>query len=173
MKLEEMKLDDLLYMNLYMLSKKLFESIDYKTVKKPEFYKGEKVKVGYKQQHGPTYWLEEVPVYEIQYNEISKNKYYKLKKTNAILKVTITKKIRTYKDEYNYILNSKIKDKENALINLYNDFYNLADEYITELEKYKSFLNEDYLNRVKKNLKPSMEHYINKILNENLFSSAS
>lgn len=143
MKLEEMKLDDLLYMNLYMLSKKLFESIDYKIVNKSEFYKGEKVKVGYKQQHGPTYWLEEVPFYEIQYNEISRDKYYKLKKTNAILKVTITKKIRTYKDEYNYILNSKIKDKENALINLYNDFYNLADEYITELEKYKSFLNEN------------------------------
>ena len=57
--------------------------------------------------------------------------------------------------------------------NLYNDFYNLADEYITELEKYKPFLSEDYLNRVKNDLKPTMEHYINKILNENLFSSAS
>lgn len=42
MKLEEMKLDDLLYMNLYMLSKKLFESIEYKIVNKSEFYKGEK-----------------------------------------------------------------------------------------------------------------------------------
>lgn len=77
----------------------------------------------------------------------------------------VTENIRTYKDEYNYILNSKIKDKEKALKNLYNDFYNLADEYITELEKYKSFLSEDYLNRVKSNLKPTMEHYITKILN--------
>ena len=80
-------------------------------------------------------------------------------------KVIVTENIRTYKDEYNYILNSKIKDKEKALKNLYNDFYNLADEYITELEKYKSFLSEDYLNRVKNNLKPTMEHYITKILN--------
>lgn len=102
---------------------------------------------------------------EVQYNKISKAEYYKLKKTDALVKVIVTENIRTYKDEYNYILNSKIKDKEKALKNLYNDFYNLADEYITELEKYKSFLSEDYLNRVKSNLKPTMEHYITKILN--------
>lgn len=160
MKLNEMKLDDLLYMNLHMLSKKLFNTIDYKIAEKSEFYRGEKVKVGYERKG-----VGVISVYEAQYNKISKAEYYKLKKTDAHVKVIVTENIRTYKDEYNYILNSKIKDKEKTLKNLYNDFYNLADEYITELENYKSFLSEDYLNRVKNNLKPTMEHYITKILN--------
>ena len=160
MKINEMKLDDLLYMNLHILSKKLFNTIDYKIAEKSEFYRGKKVKVGYERKG-----VEVISVYEVQYNKISKAEYYKLKKTDALVKVIVTENIRTYKDEYNYILNSKIKDKEKALKNLYNDFYNLADEYITELEKYKSFLSEDYLNRVKSNLKPTMEHYITKILN--------
>lgn len=160
MKINEMKLDDLLYMNLHILSKKLFNTIDYKIAETSEFYRGKKVKVGYERKG-----VEVISVYEVQYNKISKAEYYKLKKTDAHVKVIIIENIRTYKDEYNYILNSKIKDKEKALKNLYNDFYNLADEYITELEKYKSFLSEDYLNRVKNNLKPTMEHYITKILN--------
>ena len=160
MKINEMKLDDLLYMNLHILSKKLFNTIDYKIAEKSEFYRGKKVKVGYERKG-----VGGISVYEVQYNKISKAEYYKLKKTDALVKVIVTENIRTYKDEYNYILNSKIKDKEKALKNLYNDFYNLADEYITELEKYKSFLSEDYLNRVKSNLKPTMEHYITKILN--------
>ena len=46
MKLNEMKLDDLLYMNLHMLSKKLFNTIDYKEVKKELFSLTEKVKIG-------------------------------------------------------------------------------------------------------------------------------
>lgn len=160
MKLNEMKLDDLLYMNLHILSKKLFNTIDYKIAEKSEFYRGKKVKVGYERKG-----VGVISVYKVQYNKISKAEYYKLKKTDAHVKVIVIENIRTYKDEYNYILNSKIKDKEKALKNLYNDFYNLADEYITELEKYKSFLSEDYLNRVKNNLKPTMEHYITKILN--------
>ena len=48
MKLNEMKLDDLLYMNLHMLSKKLFNIIDYKEVKKEHFTLTEKEKTGYK-----------------------------------------------------------------------------------------------------------------------------
>ena len=170
MKLEEMKLDDLLYRNLHILSKKLFNTIDYKIVEKSEFYIGRNVKVGFERK---VVFGAITPIYEEQYTKISKAEYYKLKKTDAYIKVVVTESIKTYKDEYNYILNSKIKDKDKALKNLYNDFYNLADEYITELEKYKPFLSEDYLNRVKNDLKPTMEHYINKILNENLFSSAS
>ena len=46
MKLNEMKLDDLLYMNLHMLSKKLFNTIDYKEVEKEHFTLTEKVKIG-------------------------------------------------------------------------------------------------------------------------------
>ena len=166
MKINEMKLDDLLYMNLHILSKKLFNTIDYKIAETSEFYRGKKVKVGYERKG-----VGVISVYEVQYNKISKAEYYKLKKTDAHVKVIVTENIRTYKDEYNYILNSKIKDKEKALKNLYNDFYNLADEYITELEKYKSFLSEDYLNRVKSNLKPTMEHYITKILNAKTLTS--
>lgn len=45
MKLNEMKLDDLLYMNLHMLSKKLFNTIYYKEVKKEHFTLTEKVKL--------------------------------------------------------------------------------------------------------------------------------
>lgn len=78
----------------------------------------------------------------------------------------ITKTTVTYKEEYEKILNSKTKDKDEALNKLYNDFYTLADEYIKELDQYKCFLNEDYLNRVELNLKPTMEHYITKILNK-------
>ena len=62
--------------------------------------------------------------------------------------------------------NSKTKDKDEALNKLYNDFYALADEYIKELDQYKCFLSEDYLNRLELNLKPTMEHYITKILNK-------
>ena len=58
------------------------------------------------------------------------------------------------------------KNKEKALNKLYNDFYDLADEYIKELYQYKCFLNEGYLNRVEINLKPTMEHFITKILNK-------
>ena len=71
-----------------------------------------------------------------------------------------------WKDEYEKILNSKANDKEKALNKLYNDFYDLADEYIKELDQYKCFLSEDYLNRVETNLKPTMKHYITKILNK-------
>ena len=46
MKINEMKLDDLLYMNLHILSKKLFNTIDYKIAEKSEFYRCKKVKVG-------------------------------------------------------------------------------------------------------------------------------
>lgn len=123
MKLNEMKLDDLLYMNLHMLSKKLFNIIDYKEVKKEHFTLTEKEKTGYKGVKGPT-------------------------------------------GRYEKILNSKANDKEKALNKLYNDFYDLADEYIKELDQYKCFLSEDYLNRVETNLKPTMKHYITKILNK-------
>lgn len=50
MKINEMKLDDLLYMNLHILSKKLFNTIDYKIAEKSEFYRGKKVKVGYERK---------------------------------------------------------------------------------------------------------------------------
>lgn len=66
------------------------------------------------------------------------------------------------------ILNSKANNKEETLNKLYNDFYSLADEYIKELDQYKCFLSEDYLNRVEINLKPTMEHYITKILSKEI-----
>ena len=166
MKLNEMKLDDLLYMNLHMLSKKLFNTIDYKIHQKVNYFVPKKKKIGYKGQRGPTGRYEEIPLYEVTNESISKAKYYELKRKGEYVQKNITQTAVTYKDEYEKILSSKAKNKEEALTKLYNDFYNIADEYITELEKYKSFLNEDYLNKVKINLKPTMEHYINKILNK-------
>lgn len=168
MKLNEMKLDDLLYMNLHMLSKKLFNIIDYKTHQKVNYFVPQKKKIGYKGQRGPTGRYEEIPLYEVTNESISKAKYYELKRKGEYVQKNITHTAVTYKDEYKKILSSKAKNKEEALTKLYNDFYNIADEYITELEKYKSFLNEDYLNKVKVNLKPTMEHYINKILNKEM-----
>lgn len=168
MKLSEMKLDDLLYMNLHMLARKLFNSIDYKVYEKINYLVPEKEKIGYKGQRGPTGRYEEVPVYEIINKSISKDKYYELKRNGKYVQKSVTKTAVTYEDEFEKILSSKAKNKEEALNKLYNNFYNLADEYITELQKYKSFLNEDYLNKVKVNLKPTMEHYINKILNKEI-----
>lgn len=168
MKLSEMKLDDLLYMNLHMLARKLFNSIDYKVYEKINYLVPEKEKIGYKGQRGPTGRYEEVPVYEIINKSISKDKYYELKRNGKYVQKSVTKTAVTYEDEFEKILSSKAKNKEEALNKLYNNFYNLADEYITELQKYKSFLNEDYLNKVKVNLKSTMEHYINKILNKEI-----
>lgn len=168
MKLSEMKLDDLLYMNLHMLARKLFNSIDYKVYEKINYLVPEKEKIGYKGQRGPTGRYEEVPVYEIINKSISKDKYYELKRNGKYVQKSVTKTAVTYEDEFEKILSSKAKNKEEALNKLYNNFYNLADEYITELQKYKSFLNEDYLNKVTINLKPTMEHYITKILNKEI-----
>lgn len=168
MKLNEMKLDDLLYMNLHMLSKKLFETIDYKTHRKANYSLPQKMIIGYKGQRGPTGRYEEVPLYEITNKPISKAEYYELKRKGKYVQKNIIQTSVTYKDEYEKILNSKTKDKDEALNKLYNDFYNLADEYIKELDQYKCFLNEDYLNRVETNLKPTMEHYITKILNKEI-----
>ena len=166
MKLNEMKLDDLLYMNLHMLSKKLFNLIEYKVIKEKTYYEGEKVITGTKIQ-GPLYCVEMVPVYEVKYTKkISRNKYLKYITTDKLVKEEIEEKSVTYKDEYNRILNSKIKDKEKALNKLYNDFYNLSNDFIKKLEKYEEFLNKDYLNRVRNTLRPTMEHYITKVLNK-------
>lgn len=168
MKLNEMKLDDLLYMNLHMLARKLFNSIDYKVYEKINYLVPKKEKIGYKGQRGPTGRYEEVPVYEIANKSISKDKYYELKRNGKYVQKSVTKTAVTYKDEFEKILSAKTKNKEEALNKLYNNFYDLADEYITELQKYKSFLSEDYLNKVKVNLKPTMEHYITKILNKEI-----
>lgn len=168
MKLNEMKLDDLLYMNLHMLARKLFNTIDYKEIKKENFILTEKEKTGYKGVKGPTGRYEEIPVYELINKPISKTEYYKLKRNGKAVQKNITKTTVTYKDEYEKILSSKTKDKDEALNNLYNDFYAFADEYIKELDQYKCFLSEDYLNRVENNLKPTMEHYITKILNKKI-----
>ena len=168
MKLNEMKLDDLLYMNLHMLSRKLFNTIDYKEVKKEHFTLTEKVKIGSEWGWSDNGKYQRLPIYKYETKQISKNKYYKLKKVGKIVQRKVTTIAVTYKDEYENILKStKIKNKNELLNNLYNDFYNLSDEYMKELEKYKNFLNEDYLNRVKKNLKLDMEHYITKVLNKN------
>ena len=168
MKLNEMKLDDLLYMNLHMLSRKLFNTIDYKEVKKEHFTLTEKVKICSEWGWSDNGKYQRLPIYKFETKPISKNKYYKLKKSGKIVQRTVTTIAITYKDEYENILKStKIKNKNELLNNLYNDFYNLSDEYMKELEKYKNFLNEDYLNRVKKNLKLVMEHYITKVLNKN------
>ena len=108
-----------------------------------------------------------VPIYEVKYTKkISRNKYLQYIGTNKLVKEEVKEKSLTYKDEYNRILNSKIKDKEKALNNLYNDFYNFSNDFIKNLEKYEEFLNEDYLNRVRNTLKPTMEHYITKVLNK-------
>ena len=69
MKLEEMKLDDLLYRNLHILSKKLFNTIDYKIVEKSEFYRGRNVKVGFERK---VVFGAITPIYEEQYTKISK-----------------------------------------------------------------------------------------------------
>lgn len=166
MKLNEMKLDDLLYMNLHMLSKKLFNTIDYKEVKKEHFTLTEKVKIGSEWGWGDKGKYDRLPIYKFETTPISKNKYYKLKKAGKIVQRTVTTTAVTYQEEHEKILNSKRKDKDEALNKLYNDFYNLTDEYMKELEQYKCFLNEDYLNRVESNLKSAMEHYITKILNK-------
>ena len=89
-----------------------------------------------------------------------------MKKAGKIVQRKVTTVAITYKDEYEKIQNSKADNKEEALNKLYNDFYTLVDEYIKELDQYKCFLNEDYLNRVEINLKPTMEHFITKILNK-------
>lgn len=107
-------------------------------------------------------------MYKFETTPISKNKYYKLKKAGKIVQRTVTTVAITYKDEYEKILNSKADNNEKALNKLYNDFYDIADEYIKELDQYKCFLSEDYLNRVEINLKPTMEHYITKILNKKI-----
>lgn len=168
MKLNEMKLDDLLYMNLHMLARKLFNAIDYKEVKKEYFTFSEKEKTGYEGVKGPTGRYEEIPVYEIANKPISKTEYYKLKRNGKAVQKNITKATVTYKEEYEKILSSKTNNKEEALKKLYNDFYDLADEYIKELDQYKCFLSEDYLNRLEINLKPTMEHYITKILSKEI-----
>lgn len=166
MKLNEMKLDDLLYMNLHMLSKKLFNAIDYKEVKKEHFTLTEKVKIGSEWGWGNNGKYDRLPIYKFETTPVSKNKYYKLKKAGKIVQRAITTTSVTYQEEYEKILSSKKIDKNEALNKLYNDFYNLTDEYMKELEQYKCFLNEDYLNRVESNLKSAMEHYITKILNK-------
>ena len=166
MKLNEMKLDDLLYMNLHRLAKKLFNTIDYKEVKKEHFTLTEKVKIASEWGWGDNGKYDRRPIYKFETTPISKNKYYKLKKAGKIVQRTVTTTAITYKDEYEKILNSKADNKEEMLNKLYNDFYALADEYIKELDQYKCFLNETYLNRVELNLKPTMEHYITKILNK-------
>lgn len=166
MKLNEMKLDDLLYMNLHMLSKKLFNAIDYKEVKKEHFTLTEKVKIGSEWGWGNNGKYDRLPIYKFETTLVSKNKYYKLKKAGKIVQRAITTTSVTYQEEYEKILSSKKIDKNEALNKLYNDFYNLTDEYMKELEQYKCFLNEDYLNRVESNLKSAMEHYITKILNK-------
>lgn len=166
MKLNEMKLDDLLYMNLHMLSKKLFNTIDYKEVKKEHFTLTEKVKIGSEWGWGDNGKYDRLPIYKFETSPISKNKYYKLKKAGKIVQRKVTTTAVTYQEEYEKILSLKKKDKGEALNKLYNDFYALADEYIKELDQYKCFLNEDYLNRVEINLKPTMEHFITKILNK-------
>ena len=151
-----------------MLSKKLFNTIDYKEVKKEHFILTEKEKTGYKGVKGPTGRYEEIPVYEITNKPISKIEYYKLKRNGKAVQKNITKTSVTYKDEYEKILSSKTNNKEEALKKLYNDFYDLSDEYIKELDQYKCFLNEDYLKKVEINLKSTMEHYITKILNKEI-----
>ena len=168
MKLNEMKLDDLLYMNLHMLSKKLFNTIYYKEVKKEHFTLTEKVKIGSEWGWGDNGKYDRLPIYKFETAPISKNKYYKLKKAGRIVQRTVTTVAITYKDEYEKILNSKVDNKEEALKKLYNDFYDLSDEYIKELDQYKCFLNEDYLKKVEINLKPTMEHYITKILSKEI-----
>ena len=105
MKLNEMKLDDLLYMNLHMLSKKLFNTIDYKEIKKEHFILTEKEKTGYKGIKGPTGRYEEIPVYELINKPISKAKYYELKRNGKTVQKNIIKTTLTYKDEYEKILN--------------------------------------------------------------------
>ena len=84
MKLNEMKLDDLLYMNLHMLSKKLFNIIDYKEVKKEHFTLTEKVKIGSEWGLGDNGKYDRLPIYKFETTPISKNKYYKLKKAGKI-----------------------------------------------------------------------------------------
>ena len=168
MKLNEMKLDDLLYMNLHMLAKKLFNTIDYKEVKKEHFTLTEKVKIASEWGWGDNGKYDRLPIYKLETTPIYKNKYHKLKIPGKIVQRTVTTVAITYKDEYEKILKSKADNNEKALNKLYNDFYDLADEYIKELDQYKCFLSEDYLNRVEINLKPTMEHYITKILNKKI-----
>ena len=115
MKLNEMKLDDLLYMNLHMLARKLFNAIDYKEVKKEYFTFSEKEKTGYEGVKGPTGRYEEIPVYEIANKPISKTEYYKLKRNGKAVQKNITKATVTYKEEYEKILSSKTNNKEEAL----------------------------------------------------------
>ena len=112
MKLNEMKLDDLLYMNLHMLSKKLFNTIDYKEIKKEHFTLTEKVKIGSEWGWGDNGKYDRLPIYKFETTPISKNKYYKLKKAGKIVQRTVTTVAITYKDEYEKILSSKTKDKD-------------------------------------------------------------
>lgn len=100
MKLNEMKLDDLLYMNLHMLSKKLFNIIDYKTHQKVNYFVSQKKKIGHKGQRGPTGRYEEIPLYEVTNESISKAKYYELKRKGEYVQKNITHTAVTYKDEY-------------------------------------------------------------------------
>lgn len=93
MKLNEMKLDELLYMNLHMLSNKLFNSIDYKEVKEEHFTLTEKEKTGYKGVKGPTGRYEEIPVYEIVNKPISKTEYYKLKRNGKAVQKILLKQL--------------------------------------------------------------------------------
>lgn len=71
MKLNEMKLDDLLYMNLHMLSKKLFNTIDYKEVKKEHFTLTEKVKIGSEWGWGDNGKYHRLPMYKFETTPIS------------------------------------------------------------------------------------------------------
>lgn len=88
--LDSLTRDDLLYMNLHMLSKKLFNTIDYREIKKEHFTLVEKEKTGYKGIKGPTGRYEEIPVYEVVNKSISKIEYYKLKRNGkAVQKILL------------------------------------------------------------------------------------
>lgn len=170
MKLNDVKLEDLICNNLHILARKLFYLIDYKSEKKYTYYESKKVIVGYKYEHpqgAPTYYLVSVPIYDTVKKNISKYMFDKY--NNNISKnvgVSMEEVDVTYGEVYNRLVNSKRKDKETELNKLFSSYYKLADEYYALLSA-NSYISKDYLNRVSLKLLPAMESFVKNSLNKN------
>lgn len=166
MKLTDMTLEQIAMTNMTMLAGKLFDRIDYVELKKTEYFKVLKVVDYYTEPTIKTFYrIEGKPVYKTVYEPIS---YKKFKEAPTNERVEYRDKIETFtfKEEYNHILTSRIHDKEKAINNLYDKYYELADDIVNYLKGFQ-FIDKDYIARVEADLKPAMEHYIEVVLPQN------
>lgn len=174
MRLEDFTVEELLFNNFHILSKKLFTFIDYKSEKRRNYYTSKEVVVGHeyvRRQGDFPYEISTQPVYETVTEPISKYMYEKYKKNymerekeGISIGSTVEMVSISYKEEYIRLRDSNRKTKGEELDKLFSSYYGLADAYYEYLYKKRPFISDEYLERVRVDLLPAMHAFVERSL---------